>query len=130
MALCKIVSYPPLEQLPVEHEIEGKFVQFRWRGIQYLLFATKAEHRFHNQMLGHFLDDHGLPYHWQNDETLSIDIDDMEILGGGRFRFSPDEDSLQLWDNSQAYGRFIEEGLEDCIKATAHPWSSSHIIIN
>jgi len=129
MPLCKILSYPPLEQLSQEDEVLGKFVQFRWRGIEYLLFATKAEHRFHNQMLARFLDEHGLPHRWVDDETLEIEADDLAVIGGGRFRFEREGNLLELWDNSQAYGRFDEERLAERIQAAGHPWSSAAVVI-
>jgi len=130
MSVCKIITYPDLFQPADEQEVSGKFVQFCWRGVVYILFATKAEHRFHNQMLAHFLKDHGLPHRWTNDENLSIDTDDLEVQGGGRFHYDRLERKLELWDNSQAYGRFTEEGLAECIHAAEHPWSDSSIIIS
>lgn len=130
MSVCKIVSYPSMEELSRENEVSGKFVQFRWRGVEYLLFATKVQHRFHNQMLGHFLEEHGLPHRWLGDETLEIAADDMEVSGGGRFRFVKAENLLELWDNSQAYGRFNESGIEAKIHAAAHPWSTARVRVS
>lgn len=129
MVSIKIITYPPFDQLEALNEIEGKFVQFSWRGIQYLVFATKDEHRFHNQMLAHFLSDHGLPYRWSDAETLEIGADDLTVLGGGRFRFLLQNRRLQLWDDSQAYGRFSESGLAESIHAAGHPWSDATVEI-
>jgi hypothetical protein len=129
MIPCKIHSYPPADILQGEEEVLGKFVQFHWRGVEYLLFATKAEHRFHNQMLARFLAEHGLPHRWLDDETLSIEVDDLQVIGGGRFRLASHENLLELWDNSQAYGRFDEGGLPERIRRAGHPWSASRVVI-
>jgi hypothetical protein len=129
MLASKIISYPPWEQLSPDGETLGKFIQFRWRGIEYLLFATRETHRFHNQMLAHFLDEHSLPHRWLDDQHLEIEADDLQIIGGGRFRLVQGENLLELWDNSQAYGRFDEEGLAEKIRTAGHPWSASRVVI-
>jgi len=126
MKPCKIVTYPSSF---AGDELTGKFVQFRWRGIDYLLFATKAEHRFHNQMLARFLEEHGLPHRWENDETLAIEVDDLIVIGGGRFHYVANGNHLELWDNSQAYGRFDEEGLAESIHSCPPPWADARVII-
>jgi len=120
------VNYPALSG---EEALLGKFIQFRWRGIDYLVFAIKSEHRFHNQILAHFLEAHGLPHHWRDDETLDLDSDDLTVIGGGRFSYAPENDRLEVWDNSQAYGRFDDMGLAQCIHASAHPWAGAKVII-
>jgi len=126
MSLCKIINYPALNDAD---EVQGKFVQFRWRGVEYLLFATKEEHRFHNQMLARFLDEHGLPHRWQSEENLEIEVDDLAVIGGGRFYHTNAGNQLELWDNSQAYGRFDENGLEACIHSADHPWAGAKVMI-
>lgn len=124
---CKIVNYPPLAD---EAELEGKFVQFQWRGITYLLFAIKAEHRFHNQMLGRFFEEHAIPHHWQGKEALIVDSDEVSVSGGGRFRYTRGSNRLELWDNSQVYGRFDDTVLEQCIHAATHPWATVEVMIS
>ena len=130
MSKLIIESYPPLSQLVDEAMVEGKFVQFRWQGNEYLLFATRDQHKFHNQMLGHFLADHKLPHHWRNGEHLEFELTDLSVMGGGRFRLTRDPALLELWDNSQAYGRFNEEGLADRVRSSGHPFSRGKIIIH
>lgn len=129
MSKLIIESYPPLSQLDDEAMVEGKFIQFRWQGYEYLLFATRDQHQFHNQMLAHFLVDHKLPHHWRNGEHLEFELTDFSVVGGGRFRFTRDPALLELWDNSQAYGRFNGEGLADRVRTSGHPFSSGQIII-
>lgn len=108
---------------------EGKFVQLEWRGREYLLFAPKTLHDYHNQILGQFLAEQGIAHHWASQQTLAVDDPDLNILGGGRFRADPRAASLSLWDNSQAYGRFREAGLAERIAAAAHPWSGYTVVI-
>jgi hypothetical protein len=48
-----ILTYPT--EIDDEVLLEGKFVQLRWAGREYLLFAAADELRYHNQLLGHFL---------------------------------------------------------------------------
>ena len=125
-----LACYPPLAELADATIVEGKFVQFRWQGNEYLLFATRDKHRFHNQMLARFFAEHSLPHRWRDDETLAFDLPEFTVLGGGRFRFSREPVQLELWDNSQAYGRFDEEGLADRLRASGHPFGSGEIRIS
>lgn len=126
---CIIANYPPLSALSGIEEIQGKFIQFRWQGNEYLLFATREQHRFHNQMLAHFLEEQGIAYRWIDDQTLEIDDVQVEVIGGGRFLRQNSHNLLELWDNSQAYGRFNETNLKAKIHAADHPWSTSRIVI-
>ena len=48
----------------VPPEFEGKFLHLVWRGQEYLAFAPSGLHRYHNQLLAHFLQDQGIPHHW------------------------------------------------------------------
>ena len=51
------------------------------------------------------------------------------VSGGGRFRVDTLTETLLLWDNSQAYGRFEESGLSDKIAGAGHPWSGYEVKI-
>lgn len=125
-----IETYPPLETLANAETIEGKFLQFRWQGNEYLLFATRDEHLFHNQMLSHFLTDHNLPHQWRDAEHLEIPLSDLTVVGGGRFHFTANPAQLKLWDNSMAYGRFDDAGLADRLRESGHPLGSGTIVIS
>lgn len=129
MSKLIIESYPPLTQLAKEAVVEGKFLQFRWQGNDYVLFATRDQHRFHNQILARFFNDHELPHRWCDDETLEFEIPEFSVLGGGRFRFTREPARLELWDNSQAYGRFNEEGLADRLRASGELFGEGEIHI-
>jgi hypothetical protein len=107
----------------------GKFLQLVWCGDEYLVFAPAATFRFHNQILARFLSEHGVDHRWRDEETLEFDTDRIEIGGGGRFRVDASTRTLELWDNSQAYGRFAASGLAGRIAAAGHAWSGYRVDI-
>lgn len=125
-----IETYPPLEKLAGAETIEGKFIQFHWQGNEYLLFATRDQHLFHNQMLGHFLTDHKLPHHWRGADDLEVTLPDLNVVGGGRFHFTANPARLELSDNSMAYGRFDEAGLADRLRKSRHLFGSGVVVIS
>ena len=109
---------------------EGKFIQFMLSGREYLVFAPRELHRFHNQILAHFLADRNLPHRWSGDQVLEVKAPDLAVIGGGKFRVSAKTKTLELWDNSQVYGRFDARGLAGRIGAADHPWSGYSIRID
>jgi len=109
---------------------EGKFIQFMLGGREYLVFAPRELHRFHNQILAHFLADRNLPHRWSGDQALEVKAPDLVIIGGGKFRVNTETKTLELWDNSQVYGRFDAHGLAGRIGAADHPWSGYSIRID
>jgi hypothetical protein len=110
--------------------IEGKFVQLLWRKREYLLFSPFELHRYHNQILARFLKDKDIDHRWTNEITLEMDDHELKVVGGGRFRLDQDEQTLHLWDNSQAYGRFKEFGMSARIGAAEVPWRDFEISIS
>jgi len=109
---------------PFDHPMhQGKFLQLMWRGQEYLIFAPSGLHRYHNQILAHFLTDNTISHRWVTQERLEFAHPALVVIGGGRFRVSTEEKTLALWDDSQAYGRFQAPGLADKIAAAGHPWS-------
>lgn len=129
MTRLTIEHLPPLASLSGWNEIAGKFLQLRWQGNDYLLFAIRDRYRFHNQMLGRFLANHALPHHWRDEATLEFDLPRLSVVGGGRFRFTREPQRLELWDESQAYGRFEEAGLAERIRASGHLYGKGEITI-
>ncbi|MFO7593419.1 MAG: hypothetical protein R6X15_05160 [Pseudomonadota bacterium] len=127
---CRIIHYASQTPSGEDGINEGKFLQFIWQGVDYLLFADRGNHRFHNQILGRFLDEHQIPNRWVDDQTLEIDDDRLEVIGGGRFRLDHKENRLELWDNSTAYGRFDEAGIEGRITSADHPWRNMQIVVS
>jgi len=102
---------------------EGKFIQFMLGGREYLVFAPRELHRFYNQILAHFLAERSLPHRWKDAQSLEIEAPDLTVIGGGKFRVNMETKTLELWDDSQVYGRFDERGLAQRIGTTDHPWS-------
>jgi hypothetical protein len=102
--------------------LEGKFLQLRWAGRAYLLFATADEHRYHNQILGHFLSEQGIPHRWEGAENLAVDHPELSIAGGGRFRLDLSTKELRVWDASSVYGRFDAPALSEQLAAADTPW--------
>lgn len=110
--------------------VEGKFIQLRLRDAEYLVFAPKHLHGFHNQILARFLADRDIEHHWANDQALEFESDSVRVIGGGRFRLDRQARKLELWDSSQAYGRFDERELPQRLRDAGHPWSGYEIAIS
>lgn len=121
----QIVSYT--ENL--DSETNGKFVQFVWGGEEYLVFGPFSKFTFHIDILSRFLDDSEIPYKRLDSDHLLIKDSVFNVLGGGRFRLNPQEKVLELYDNSQVYGRFEEFELGKKIANAAHVWSEFDIRI-
>ncbi len=111
-------------------ELRGKFLQLIWRGREYLVFAPFGVHRYHNQILAHFLQEHAIEHRWLGEERLDFNHPDLDVVGGGRFLADTQQHILELWDNSQVYGRFDDQQLVEKIAASAHPWSDFSITIS
>jgi hypothetical protein len=115
-----ILTYPT--EIDDEAPLEGKFLQLRWAGRAYLLFASADEHRYHNQILERFLSEQGIPHCWEGAENLVVDHPELSIMGGGRFRFDLLTKRLRVWDASSAYGRFDAFALLAQLAAADPPW--------
>jgi hypothetical protein len=115
-----ILTYPT--EIDDAALLEGRFVQLRWAGREYLLFANTDEHRCHNQVLGSFLSEQGIPHHWEGAEKLVVDHPELSIAGGGRFRLDLSTKELQVWDASSVYGRFDASALPEQLAAADTPW--------
>lgn len=125
-----ILDYSPAEGQPAQCSQEGKFLQLVLGGREYLVFAPRGQHRYHNQILGQFLADNGIAHHWVTQERLELDSREASVIGGGRFRVDNAARVLELWDNSQVYGRFEERGLAEKIALAGHPWSVYGVTIH
>lgn len=125
--MLTIHVYPGAGEEPV---IEGKFLQLVLHGREYLVFASATRHRYHNQILAEFCADRGIAHRWVTAERLEVTDPALTVLGGGRFRADTRACTLELWDNSQAYGRFVERGLPERIAAADHPWARYTVTIS
>jgi hypothetical protein len=130
MSATVIFVYPAPGREQNLPEIHGKFLQLTWHGQEYLIFAPFGLHRYHNQILGHFLEDHAVPHRWVTKEKLEVDALEPVVVGGGRFRVNTEQETLYLWDDSQVYGRFDERSLLEKIAAAGHDWSGFEVKIS
>ncbi len=121
-----VVTYP---EFKAGENQAGKFLQLGLRGKKYLLLASRDQHRFHNQILAHFLADQGAACHWTNDEVLQIEEPALIIDGGGRFQLDAERQLLILSDNSLAYGRFDNEQVQNAFASAEGNWSELKIAI-
>ncbi len=129
MARTVIILYPAIDGAPDSGEYRGKFLQLTLDGAHYLVFAPAELHRFHNQILAHFAADRNIAHRWVDDQGLEIQSLQLAVIGGGKFRADTAHESLELWDSSQAYGRFDARGLAEAIASAGHPWSGFDIRI-
>lgn len=127
--MLQIKTYPTLEAMHHLNEVRGKFVQINWKGEPWLLFASRDQHGFHNQIVAHFMSEQHLPHHWHSPELLHFDQPELEILGGGKFSINWQEKQLVLSDNSQVYGRFVATGLKEALQHSGLPWAGFEIEI-
>jgi hypothetical protein len=121
-----IVTYPDFE---TGKNQKGKFLHLRFDGRAYLVFASQDQHRYHNQILAHFLADQGIACHWSNDMVLQVDEPKLCVDGGGRFQLDGERLRLTLSDNSQAYGRFDERRVRKGIASAEGEWSRFKVSI-
>ena len=124
-----ILTYGLFDTEDWNQALEGKFLQLTWKGQEYMLFAQRGVHRYHNQVLAHFAESHAIPYRWITPEQLVTEDPELLIGGGGRFRLDLDKHTLEVWDDSQAYGRFNENGLIEKLIAAGSPWDSLRVTI-
>ncbi len=115
-----ILTYP--REIDDQAPLEGKFLQLLWAGRTYLLFASAEEHRYHNQILGRFLSEQGIPHRWEGVENLLVDHPELSVIGGGRFRLDLLTKQLRVWDASSVYGRFDASALSVQLAAADPHW--------
>ena len=115
---------------PDTNVCQGKFIQLILGGRENLVFAPRELHQYHNQILAHFLDENGISCRWASKERLEYDVSRVRVVGGGRFRVDRQAKLLHLWDDSQVYGRFDENGLVEKLSNKSHPWSEFGVKIS
>lgn len=121
-----IRTYPPVDSGSTQ---SGKFLQINCEGVAWLLFTTPETHRFHNQLLAQFLEEEHIPHHWFNEETLEFPVERVQVTGGGRYSLNLEAGSLDLWDNSQAYGRFDAGLAADQLADSPAPWCNLNLVM-
>ena len=126
----KILTYPDSAVFRNTPHLEGKFLRLSWVKEEHLVLALRELHQYHNQILGQFLSDRGVPHRWAAPDRLEADHPDLWVIRGGRFRIDREAGRLHLWDNSQTYGRFRESGLREGLAAVGPPWSGLQLVVD
>ncbi|MDQ7786302.1 MAG: hypothetical protein RDU01_01720 [Thermodesulfovibrionales bacterium] len=94
--------------------IDGKFVQMRHEGMEYLVFSPKEFSKYHADIVKTYCQGKGIDGVYDA-QAKRFDIDDPAwvIIGGGKFVMNREEKVIRLYDNSMAYGRFEARGLKE-----------------
>jgi len=110
------VYYTQTAKTQRPEKIQGKFVQMRHKGMEYILFSPKEFSKYHADIVKTYCQEKGIAGIY-NGQAKRFDIDDPAwvILGGGKFEMDREEKVIRLYDNSMAYGRFEERGLKEKI---------------
>ena len=93
MPHTRILTYSPAGEPGI---LEGKFLQLTWQGQEYLIFAARELHRYHNQILAHFLKENDIPHLWPREDLLEVLDPELKVIGGGRFRLDLGQEVLDL----------------------------------
>jgi hypothetical protein len=86
---------------------------------------TLSSRRFNGQ----FVEEEGIAHRWTSAGMLEMDDRDLLVLGGGRFGLDLARQTLELWGDSQVYGRFNHSRLLEKIASADHPWSGFKLSI-
>lgn len=113
---------------PGGSDCEGKFLQLVLDGTEHFVFAPSDQHGYHSQILERFLGEQGIACRWDG-QDLRVDYPGLQIGGGGRFRLHRGNGTLELWDNSQAYGRFDDQVIAERIRMATGPWSGLTVLV-
>ncbi|HMK48901.1 MAG TPA: hypothetical protein VK435_02520 [Thermodesulfovibrionales bacterium] len=108
--------YPYVAGIAEPQQYEGKFVQIRRGGTEYLVFSPKEFTRFHADIVQRFCGEHNI-YGVYRTENKVFEITDPEwrVTGGGKFAIDREKRDLRIHDNSLAYGKFEKQGLKEKI---------------
>lgn len=119
----------PVAEQAQQNEYTGKFIQVLRQGDELLIFAPFSLCTYHMDIFQQFLDRENIPYKRPSEMRLDVSSDEAQVKGGGRFRWQPAQNTLRLWDSSQAYGHFERDGLKQKIAAAQHPWNRLKVAV-
>lgn len=125
----QIYLYLPDNLPTVPDRMEGKFLQLQFQDTVFLLFAPKTLCPYHVHLLARFATEHGIAHHWRDDQSLDISHPRLNVLGGGKFRLNLENQTLTLYDDSQAYGRFRDDQIIQQVAEADHAWSRLALIV-
>lgn len=104
------------EELPGRRE--GKFIQVRGRGAEYLVLSPKAFSPYHANIVERFFLSQGLQgsYNHKRDHYLPRS-EGWSVVGGGSWAMDSSTVKLVLRGTSMAYGKFDSRGLGERLRA-------------
>jgi hypothetical protein len=110
--------YTKIAKTGVPPAISGKFVQIRNESTDYLVFSPKEFTKFHANIVERFCLDKGLEGSYDH-EGKRYDISDgaWVVTGGGKYDLDGKRKSINLYDESLAYGKFQPLGLREKVLA-------------
>jgi hypothetical protein len=100
--------------------VSGKFVQIRHESTEYLIFSPKEFTKYHANIVERFCFDNGLEGTY--DATgKRYDITDhaWSVTGGGKYEVNTERKTIRLYDDSMAYGKFVNQNLTDKVLSFA-----------
>ncbi len=97
----------------------GKFVQLRHGDTEYLVLSPKEYSPYHADILERFCRERSIDGAYVEGKKR-FDIHDPEwvVRGGGKFVIDETKRHIRFYDNSMAYGRFDQRGLEKKVLQT------------
>lgn len=98
----------------------GKFIQIAGGNKEYIVLSPKGLSKFHANIAERFCEDHRIDgaYRGKRKEYFEIHDPGWRILGGGFWEINDRAKLLKLEGSSQAYGKFLPEGLAEGLAGT------------
>jgi hypothetical protein len=94
----------------------GKFVQIRNDDTEYLVFSPAQLTPYHAGLIERFCLEAGLEGSYDSErKRYNIHDPAWVIVGGGKFEIDRIKETVRLYDDSMAYGKFDSEGLKEKI---------------
>ncbi len=98
---------------------KGKFVQLRHDDTEYLVFSPKEYSPYHSDIIERFCRERSIDGAYkEGKKRFDIHDSDWVVQGGGKFEIDETKRHIRFYDNSMAYGRFDERGLEEKVLQT------------
>lgn len=108
--------YHNIKGIDIPDKYIGKFVQIKHENTEYLVFSPKEFTKYHADIVEKFCSEQVLSGFYNAVKKLyEIHDPGWFIIGGGKFEWDKAEKQIRLYDDSMAYGRFKEAGLEERI---------------
>ena len=110
------LTYAYAAATTVPQKRSGKFVQLSHGETEYLVLAPPESASYHADIVEKFCKEREIPgvYNPAGKRFLIHDPS-WAIKGGGKFVIDDVEKAILLYDNSMAYGRFDQGGLQEKI---------------